>query len=126
MWYLISTICIYPHYLSYFNEFVGGPGNAYHYFVESNIDWGQDLFYLRDYLHQNNIENIKLSYWGFPTTLQAPLPDYYDISYQELECGPAEGPIAISVTNLMKHQDCHGWLLEKTPADRVGYSILIY
>jgi hypothetical protein len=39
--------------MSYFNEAVGGPENGHAYLVDSNIDWGQDLFFLRRWLDKH-------------------------------------------------------------------------
>ena len=55
IWYVLSSILIYPHYLAYFNEFVGGPNNGYKYMVDSNLDWGQDLKGLKQYMAKNDI-----------------------------------------------------------------------
>ncbi len=44
-WFLASSLWIYPHSLSYFNESIGGPKNGGAHLVNSNIDWGQDLEY---------------------------------------------------------------------------------
>ncbi len=43
---------IRPHYLSYFNQLVGGPENGYRHLVDSSLDWGQDLPALADYLER--------------------------------------------------------------------------
>lgn len=125
VWYVVSSISIFPHYLAYFNEFVG-PENGYKVMVNTNTDWGQDLYYLRDYIEENNISEIKLSYYGFPITVKHPLPKFYKINYSELGCGPTEGVIAISVTNLMANQECHGWLLDYEPEAKLGYTIFVY
>jgi hypothetical protein len=39
----------FPHYLAYFNGIVR-PSTAYQHFVDSTLDWGQDLPGLRDYI----------------------------------------------------------------------------
>lgn len=33
----------YPHYLAYFNAWVGGPDRGYLQLIDSSLDWGQDL-----------------------------------------------------------------------------------
>ncbi|MBA4015738.1 MAG: hypothetical protein C0483_00975 [Pirellula sp.] len=33
----------YPHYLAYFNAWVGGPDRGYRQMIDSSLDWGQDL-----------------------------------------------------------------------------------
>lgn len=48
-WSSCSSLAVFPHSLSYFNEFAGGPGGGYHHLVDSNIAWGQDLLFLRDW-----------------------------------------------------------------------------
>ncbi len=45
-WSTLTSLWIYPHSMSYFNELVGGPRNGHQYLLDSNLDWGQDAFYL--------------------------------------------------------------------------------
>jgi len=141
IWYVLSSILIYPHYLAYFNEFVGGPNNGYKYMVDSNLDWGQDLKGLKQYMAKNDIEHIKLSYFGAGSV------EYYNISYTYLpsplnvsffkppegyveECGYTEGLLAVSATNLqglyLENRSCYNWLKEYEPINKIGYSIFIY
>jgi hypothetical protein len=42
-WYLSTPIRIYPDYMAYFNELIGGPKHGIDYLDDSNIDWGQNL-----------------------------------------------------------------------------------
>jgi len=44
-WFMTSSMWIYPHSLSYFNELVGGPLNGHEHLLGSNVDWGQDIRY---------------------------------------------------------------------------------
>jgi len=133
IWYCYSSVSIYPHYLSYFNELVGGPNNGYKYLVDANIDWGQDLKGLKHYIVKHNIHNIKLDYYG-PVS-----PRYYGIHYKGLSCKPEKGLIAVSVTKLQglyiktahTHKwhtqlDCYNWLKKYKPIHKIGYSIFIY
>jgi hypothetical protein len=46
-WFITSSLWIYPHSLSYFNESIGGPLNGPEHLLGSNVDWGQDLRYLK-------------------------------------------------------------------------------
>lgn len=52
-WMIASSLWIYPHSLSYFNESVGGPMRADAHFNASNLDWGQDLPFLRRWQQAN-------------------------------------------------------------------------
>ncbi len=64
-WYLAEFISVYPYYLTYFNEFAGGPSGGHNYVVDSNLDWGQDLWRLGDYVKANHIQKIYLDYFGW-------------------------------------------------------------
>ena len=46
LWSVASSLWIYPHSLSYFNESIGGPLNGPEHLLGSNVDWGQDLIYI--------------------------------------------------------------------------------
>lgn len=46
-WSITSSASVYPHSLSYFNELTGGPRHGHQHLLGSNIDWGQDLLYLK-------------------------------------------------------------------------------
>ena len=139
-WQALSALSIYPHYLAYFNEVVGGPENGYRYLVDSNLDWGQDLPALRDYLNQEGIDQVYLSWFG-PAR-----PERYGIRYRPLPgfplyqgsaetfaynpYQPAPGLYAISATNLQgvvfKDHDTFAWFRDQEPLARPGHSIFVY
>ena len=70
-WLLAETIMVFPYYLTYFNEFAGGPSGGHRHVVDSNLDWGQDLKRLADWVDANNIKKISLDYFGWAD------PSYY-------------------------------------------------
>lgn len=39
---------VHPHQLSFFNALAGGPEGGRRFFVDSNLDWGQDLLRLKE------------------------------------------------------------------------------
>lgn len=64
-WSLASSLCVYPHCKSYFNELAGGPPGGHEHLVDSNIDWGQDLFFLKAWLDQHpEAHPLGLAYVG--------------------------------------------------------------
>ena len=79
-WYACGTLAVYPHYLAYFNEIAGGPDNGHKHLTDSNLDWGQDLKLLKQYMDRNGIRRIHLAYWGNAS------PRYYGIDYEYLPC----------------------------------------
>jgi hypothetical protein len=134
VWYLLSSVNIYPHYLAYFNEYVGGPANGYKYLVDSNLDWGQDLKGLKRYMESRNIGKVKLSYFGIAD------PQYHGVSYEPisdqdlsaLEEGRfTRGVFAVSATFLqglyLPHErDRYQWFRNQPPTAQIGYSIFVY
>ena len=99
----LTVLTRHPHYLSYFNELVGGPPRGHLYLADSNIDWGQDLKRLSRYAADHPQEKIKLSYFGMAD------PRAYGIDAEMLPSSLAFGPSAeltagtyvISVTQLL-------------------------
>lgn len=64
-WSIGSSLATYPHSGSYFNELAGGPSNGWRHLASSNVDWGQDLLRLRDWLRQHpEVGPIRLAYYG--------------------------------------------------------------
>ncbi|MCP6718545.1 MAG: glycosyltransferase family 39 protein [Patescibacteria group bacterium] len=133
-WYALSSVNVYPHYLSYFNEIKGGTDNGYKYVVDSNYDWGQDLKRLTQYINENNIEKMKIDYFGGGNV------DYYlGDNWERLDSsqGPQEGWLAISLTLLQggrgdavpgfpHSSGYYKWLDDYQPVTRAGKSIFIY
>jgi hypothetical protein len=64
VWLLLAGAWIYPHYLCYFNELIGGPSRGHLYLTDSNIDWGQGMKRLAKYAKAHPDQTIKLAYFG--------------------------------------------------------------
>jgi len=137
-WLAVSALVIYPHYLAYFNELIG-PSNGYKVLVDSNLDWGQDLPGLRDWMDERSVEEVYLSWFGI-----AP-PEHYGVRYRYLPGWPPfedpalriyhpqrplPGTYAISATNLqgvlLDAHDTFDYFQEREPIGQVGHSILLY
>ncbi|MBW3538641.1 MAG: glycosyltransferase family 39 protein [Planctomycetes bacterium] len=64
-WSIASSLWFYPHSLSYFNELVGGPARGHEHLIHTNIDWGQDLLFLKDWLDEHpEARPLHLAYYG--------------------------------------------------------------
>ncbi len=64
-WLVIENASIYPHYLCYFNQFVGGPKQGHEYLADSNLDWGQDLKRLAAWVREHpDSRPVKIAYCG--------------------------------------------------------------
>ncbi len=136
-WYLYENLNIYPYYLTYFNQVVGGPSNGHNYVVDSNLDWGQDLRRLTDWVNQNNIPSVNLDYFGWAD------PAYYlKDKYVWMSAGkfhsaeeflrdyPNGGYIAVSASFFMGTSkdpvDNYLWLNAYKPLTVIGNSIFIW
>ena len=140
VWLTIGSVMISPHYLAFFNELAGGPDNGYKILVDSNLDWGQDLIGLREYMTQQNIPSVKLSYHGTADpaaygVVYEPLPSYpYNQwtgdTVPDILLNPPSGVYAISANNLQglrfKNHDLYATFRERKPDAVVGHSIFIY
>lgn len=84
--HIASSLLASPNYLSYSNEAWGGPSQTYHYVVDSNADWGQELKATRDYLDQHKVSDCWIAYFAAPIVL----PAYYGIPCKRL---PTAGSI---------------------------------
>jgi hypothetical protein len=61
----LATFLVHPHYLAYFNWASGGPAQGSKHLIDSNLDWGQDLVNLRDWVATHAPgERIGLAYFG--------------------------------------------------------------
>ncbi len=64
-WFLASSLWSFPHSISYFNESVGGPLGGPEHLLGSNVDWGQDLRYLKRWCDQHPESlPLHLAYYG--------------------------------------------------------------
>ncbi|HEC34179.1 MAG TPA: hypothetical protein ENI37_05620 [Chloroflexi bacterium] len=138
LWLVAGTLGIYPDYLAYFNELAGGPGGGHRYLTDSNLDWGQDLIRLRDYLQAQGIERVYLSYFGNVNPAEygihyTPLPSHFSLGEVTdfAPFAPAAGFYAISVTNLsgqylIENPSVLDWFNHQTPIASIGHSINVY
>ncbi len=125
---LVSCVTIAPDFLAYFNRLSGGPANGYTKLVDSNLDWGQDLPRLADWLRERGTNRVTLAYFG-----SAP-PLAYGIRADTLRTVVPEGEpgppwFAISVTLLQGVFVCDdpfAPLRAIAPAARIGYTMMVY
>ncbi len=62
---IASSLSVHPHYLAHFNRVSGGPDRGSEHLIDSNLDWGQDLITLHDWMLRNAPdEPVGLAYFG--------------------------------------------------------------
>jgi tetratricopeptide (TPR) repeat protein len=55
---------VWPSNLTFFNSFAGGPLNGARFLTDSNLDWGQHLKSLKQWMDANQVGQINLAYAG--------------------------------------------------------------
>lgn len=93
LWAVVSVGQAYPGYLAYYNSFAGGKEGGREIALDSNYDWGADLFRLDLWARQRPQDPVFTLYFG------TSLPSYYlGDQYRPIPAvRPREGWLAISV-----------------------------
>ena len=138
IWTIADTLRTWPNYLAYFNEFIVGPRNGYHWLGDSNLDWGQDLKELKRFMVGRGIDRVQLSYFGTAD------PAHYGINYEylpsansSLRPSPAlregESPSRFVALSASQYQgiafpdrDFYRFYYQYVPNELIGNSILIF
>jgi len=137
LWHMIGTLQVWPFHLTFFNEVASGPRNGYRYLADSNVDWGQGLKALRDYLEARSWPDVQLSSFTFfiqPELygVQAtPLPPLADApAVLPARFNPAPGTYVISASTLRGLQlidrEMYNWFWHREPDDVVANAMLVY
>jgi hypothetical protein len=142
-----------PHWLSYFNALAGGPSGGQQWFVDSNIDWGQDLPYVQKWIdqHPDAAGQLRVAYFGaispesvgIQSTLppayvkevanqsyldqasSGPLPGWYIISKNYVVGHPLPVPTEAGQLQHYRHQP-YTYFQKFKPIEQIGYSMFVY
>jgi hypothetical protein len=129
VWQIAGPLRIAPRYLEFFNELAGGPSQGHQWLIDSNIDWGQDLIRLQEYMTKRHLTSVHLAYFGRVD------PIIYGISYTPIIENESHGIAVVSASFLMgrpywiwrapnqldwSHHGAYGWLQRYEPIARVG------
>ncbi len=94
VWMMLSVFSVWPHFLPYFNLVAGGSAQGHKYLLDSNLDWGQDLIGLREYMERHEIQSVDLAYFG------RVFPEIYGIRYRNVTGAPQQRYAVISANLL--------------------------
>src|SRR5262249_14909483 len=146
LWSVGSSLAVYPHSMSYFNEAAGGPDRGAEHLIDSNIDWGQDLLFLKKWLDQHpEARPLGLAYYNLvdPRTVGIdfylpprgegpdyvrrwrPRPGYYAVDVNFVRGGTF---YVIDGEGRFEHVSVHDYEYFRffQPIAKAGYSIFIY
>ncbi|MEM9369166.1 MAG: glycosyltransferase family 39 protein [Planctomycetota bacterium] len=146
-WSTASSLSVYPHSISYFNELAGGPKNGPSHLLNSNVDWGQDLLFLekwiRDDRHAPEMP-VHLAFYNFysPFDLEVECIEPWPFRRHESDSPSVpDGVYAVSVNLLyefpwpVRDHDGHRYFIDnramaylrtQEPLGWAGYSIQIF
>ncbi len=137
VWLVAGTLRVAPNYLTFFNELAGGPYQGHRYLVDSNLDWGQSLKALREWLRSQ--EDVGVPFISFYTYAS---PGLYHILYHPIppapytpltlpaRFDPAPGLYVIGATTLqgvmLSDPDAYDWFRHREPIARPGIALFVY
>ena len=129
-WYILGNLWIYPDYLAYFNEAVGGPRQGHRYLDDSNLDWGQDFA---------RLAAIQDAYPNEPLIIASEWyiqPGVFGLRARRMReeeiATPPSGIVAVSKHYAVRHRifprspSYFNWLEQYEPVAEVGHSIWIF
>jgi len=122
-WFLVAGTLAHPDYLPYFNELARHPETIA---TDSNLDWGQDLLRLEQFVREERIDHLWISYFGTAPWARHAIPG------EELPRDRrVRGWVAVSEMQLRfggpdNRASGYQWLEEYEPVRRIGKSIRLY
>jgi len=133
-WMISSSLSVYPHSLSYFNELAGGPINGWKHLDYSNIDWGQDMILVKEWVEQHpDARPLHILQTGYVSPQQMgidaqspPLKTKRSADGKSLSSDFAPGWYIIGLTRLVDPHDPFHEFLGRKPDDLIGYSMRVY
>jgi len=119
---LIVPLRAHPDYLAYFNPIAGDQPERI--LVDSNLDWGQDLYRLGAVMKRMRIDSIAVAYYGSAGLDAAGVRNARLLAAAERP----RGWIAASQTMLagVGGDGAYEWLNELRPVGRVGSSLVLF
>ena len=119
---LVTPVRAWPDYLAYFNPIAGR--HPERVLVDSNLDWGQDLYRLADTVRARGIDSIRVHYFGSSQLSSVGLTNARRLARDER----TTGWVAASETFLagVWSDTSLRWLARREPVARIGPSMRLY
>jgi hypothetical protein len=132
--YLVGTLRMFPDYLAYFNLLAGGPEGGYRYLVDSNLDWGQNMWQLREWMQENGVDRVFYAHFSpdrpqvYAVRADYLPPDPRAVPFAPFD--PAPGVYAIGATVLQgaytPDVNTYAWFRTHEPLARLGHALFVY
>jgi hypothetical protein len=108
--HVASSVRAFPNYIPYANELWGGPAKTHEVLTDSNVDWGQGLTAMKQYIDQHQVKNcwfayfsamaVDVSYYGISCKV---LPPAFAVPFQSrmpIVPPQVDGPVFISASEV--------------------------
>jgi hypothetical protein len=121
-WTVATPLASHPDHIAYFNAFAGREPEKV--LVDSNLDWGQDLYRLRDAVNEVGMDSIRVHYFGSADFAAVGLERARRLRPNER----VTGWVAASETFYagVWADSALNWLHAYQPVARIGTSIRLY
>jgi len=133
---VVSYLRRYRNEIAYANEAWGGPENLHRYLGDSNVDWGQSLYMVRDYLKQRDIHDCWIAWFGMRKpqltgvpcrALAGPMfPEAWDWELPPVLPDCFEGTVLVSSTLTDLDLFPYGSFLRRAPDDVIGGGVYVF
>jgi len=137
--HVISALFVLPYPLAYANEAWGGPRNTYKVLADSNVDWGQQLYQVKDWEDRNPGVDCWFAYMVRPLILPETygvhchiLPDGMGGAGKEPVPPVVHGAVLLSASELSgalwpsREMNPYHELQSRKPNEEIAYSVLVY
>ena len=140
-WQATAPARCFPTYLAYSNELWGGPSNTYKYLTDSNVDWGQQLRAVHEYLGARKATSCWFAYFagGAIDTAAYGIPCKPLITADTMWLGDRmdippviDGPVLISVGTLSGYEfgsdslNPYRQFQSLRPSAMIQYGVLVF
>jgi hypothetical protein len=134
IYHAVAALLVAPNYLAYFNPLAGGAEGGYRALVDSNLDWGQNLWQLREWMEEQAVERVRYAHfsparpsvYGIAADFLPPDPRAVDFD----PFHPAAGVYAIGATVLQGPYapgvNTYAWFRHHEPVARLGHALFVY
>ncbi|MBS0374825.1 MAG: glycosyltransferase family 39 protein [Proteobacteria bacterium] len=118
-WHAAAVVRAWPDYLAYFNVLVSDPE---HVVVDSDLDWGQDLWRLVARLHARRVPEVAIAYSGSADLAREGLPPFTLLKPDQR----ATGWVAVSALARAEAPQHFDWLAAYPRVERIGKTFDLY
>ncbi len=137
IYHAFATISVAPHYYAFANDFWGGTYNTYHIFKDPNLDFGQNIKFVDEYVRREKIADCWATLPAL-TVLNAPMRPCRLLPPGPVLAGVSDGlddplPPVIEGTVILtalafppRGGPEYLPIVERTPVDRIGPGVFVY